>query len=51
MQQYLQADLTVTERIAQSATSMKGKTGRNKNGTEESVKELKKRLTDLVEVI
>jgi hypothetical protein len=54
MQQYLQADPTVTERmlrIAQSATSMKGKTGRKKHGTEGSGKELKKRLADLDEVI
>ena len=51
MQQYLQAGLTVTERIAQSATSMKGKTGRKKHSTEGSGKELKKRLADLDEVI
>lgn len=51
MQQYLQADPTVTERIAQSATSMKDKKGRKKHGTERSVKKLKKRLADLDEVI
>ena len=48
MQQYLQADPTVTERLVQSATSMKaGK----KHGTKASVKKLKKRVADLEEVI
>ena len=48
MQQYLQADPTVTERLAQSATSMKGE---KKHGTDGSVKKLKKRVADLEEVI
>jgi hypothetical protein len=48
MRQYLQADPTITERLAQSATSMKeGK----KYGTEGSIKRLKKRVADLEEVI
>ena len=47
MQQYLQADPTVTERLVQSATSMKGE----KHGTEGSVKELTKRIADFEEVI
>ena len=48
MQQYLQADPTVTERLAQSATSMKGG---KKYGTEGSIKKLKKRAADLEDVI
>ena len=51
MQQYLQADQTVTERLAQSATSMEGKKGRKKHGTKESMKNLKKRVADLEDVI
>ena len=51
MQQYLQADQTVTERLAQSATSMECKKGRKKHGTKESMKKLKKRLADLEDVI
>ncbi len=48
MQQYLQADPTVTERLAQSATSKKaGK----KHGTKASLKKLKKRVADLEEVV
>lgn len=43
MQQYLQADPTVTERLVQSAASIKGE----KQGTEGSVKELKKRVAGL----
>jgi len=48
MQQYLQADPTVTERLAQSAASMKGG---KKHGADGSVKKLKKRVADLEEVI
>jgi hypothetical protein len=51
MQQYLQADPTVTERLSQSATSIKGKKGREKHDTEESVKRLGKRLADVEDVI
>jgi hypothetical protein len=51
MQQYLQADQTVTERLAQSATSMEDKKGRKKQGTKESMKNLKKRVADLEDVI
>jgi uncharacterized protein YukE len=47
MQQYLQAGPTVTERLVQSATSMKGK----QHGTEGSVKELTKRIASLEETI
>jgi hypothetical protein len=47
MQQYLQADPTVVERLVQSATSMKGK----QHGTGESVKELTKRIAEFEEVI
>jgi len=47
MQQYLQADSTVTERLVQSATSMKGE----KQGTEGPVKELTKRIADFEEAI
>jgi len=43
MQQYLQADPTVTERLVQSAASMKGE----KQGTDGSVKELTKRIASL----
>jgi hypothetical protein len=42
MQQYLQADPTITERLAQSATSMDAKKGSKKHGTKESMKKLKK---------
>jgi hypothetical protein len=48
MRQYLQADPTVTERLAQSAASIKGG---KKNGTDGSGKERKKRMADLEEVI
>jgi hypothetical protein len=51
MQQHLQADPTVTERLAQSATFMEGKKGSKKHGTKESMKKLKKRLADLEDVI
>ena len=51
MQQYLQADQTVTERLAQSATSMEGKKGSKEHGTKESMNKLKKRLADLEDVI
>lgn len=47
MQQYLQADSTVTERLAQSATFMKG----GKHHAEGSVKKLKKRVADLEVVV
>jgi hypothetical protein len=47
MQQYLQADPTVTERLVQSATSIKGE----KQGTEGSVKELTKRVAGFEGVI
>jgi hypothetical protein len=47
MQQYLQADSTITERLVQSALSTKGK----KNDMEGSVKELTKRVADLEEAI
>jgi len=51
MQRYLQADPTVTERLAQSATSMEGKKGSKKHITKESMKKLKKRLAGLEDVI
>ncbi|CZR67819.1 uncharacterized protein PAC_17718 [Phialocephala subalpina] len=51
MQQYLQADQTVTGRLAQSATSMEGKKGSKKHSTKESMKKLKGRLADLEDVI
>ena len=51
MQQYLQADPTVTKRLAQSTTSMEDKKGGKKHGTKESMKKLKKRLADLEDVI
>jgi len=51
MQQYLQADPAVTGRLAQSATSMEGNKGSKKHGTKESMKEIKKRLADLEDVI
>jgi len=47
MQQYLQADPTVAERLVQSASIKAGK----KHGTKASVKKLKKRVADLEEVI
>jgi hypothetical protein len=47
MQQYLQADPTVTERLVQSASSIK----RKKQGTEGSVKDLTKQIADLEKVI
>jgi len=51
MQQYLQVDPTVTERLTQSATFMKGSKGSKKHDTKESMKKLKKRLTDLEDAI
>jgi hypothetical protein len=48
MRQYLQADPTVTERLAQSAVSIKGE---KKKGTDRSRKELNKQVADLEEVI
>jgi hypothetical protein len=51
MQQYLEADSTITERLAQSTTYMEGKKGRKKHETKESTKKLKKRLADLQDVI
>jgi hypothetical protein len=51
MQQYLQAEQTVNERLAQSATSMEGKKRSKKHDTKESMKKLKKRLADLEDVI
>lgn len=51
MQQYFQADPTVTERLVQSATSMEGRKRSKKHGTKESVKKLNKRLADLEDVI
>ena len=51
MQQYLQVDPTVTERLTQSATFMKGSKGSKKHDTKESMKKLKGRLADLEDVI
>jgi len=48
MQQYLEADPTIADRLVQSATSMKaGK----RHGTKASVKKLKKWVADLEKVI
>lgn len=51
MQQYLQADQTITECLTQSATSIEGKKGSKKHGTKESMKKLKQQLAGLEYVI
>lgn len=51
MQQYLQADPTITERVAQASNLVRAKKESKKHGTKGSVKELKERLADLEKVI